>query len=77
MDHHWRSLRHTHFEAVKKNLDLVIERFRRQDAIPLPFKRSWQTIVDVLCDAFEAVEKMDLVIITEGQARAWWKEEVP
>ena len=43
-------------------MDLVIERFRRQDAIPLPCKRSWRTIVDVLCDAFEAVEKMDLVI---------------
>ena len=54
-------MRHTHFEAVKKNMDLVIERFRRQDAIPLPCKRSWLTIVDVLCDAFEAVEKMDLV----------------
>ena len=50
-------------------MDLVIERFRRQDAIPLPCKRSWRTIVDVLCDAFEAVEKMDLVIILSREAQ--------
>jgi hypothetical protein len=52
-------------------MDLVIERFRRQDAIPLPCKRSWRTIVDVLCDAFEAVEKMDLVIILSREAQSF------
>jgi hypothetical protein len=59
------------FRGCEKNMDLVIERFRRQDAIPLPCKRSWRTIVDVLCDAFEAVEKMDLVIILSREAQSF------
>ena len=50
-------------------MDLAIERPRKQDAIPLPCEQSWRTIVGVLCGAFQAVEKMDLVIVHDDYLR--------